>query len=409
MKKPLALCLVALLTACALGDSWPGWRGPNRTDISRETGLLKEWPAGGPKRLWVYKDAGSGYSGVAVVGGTLYTMGARSDTEYLIALNVKDGTQKWAAEVGGCFEERRGNGPRCTPTIDGEQVYALGGQGNLVCANVKDGKVVWKVSMSDFGGRRPKWGYTESVLIDGEKCVCTPGGGRGAVVALNKKTGKLIWQSKGFTQGAQYASIIAFNHNGQRQYAQLTMRKVVGLEAGTGAVLWTGDFPGRTAVIPTPIYHDGCVFVTAGYNDGCKLFKLGQNGATEVYANNTMINHHGGVVLVGEHLYGHSAQGGWICQEFKTGKAVWNERRKLGKGSLTCAGGMLYLLAERDGQAALIEASPAGWKEHGRFKLQAQSEQRAAQGMIWTHPVVADGKLYLRDQELLSCYDVKAR
>jgi outer membrane protein assembly factor BamB len=409
MKKLLVLCLAVLPAASALGDNWPQWRGPDRTDVSRETGLLKTWPREGPRRLWVFKDAGIGYAGVSVVGDTLYTMGARGNTEELIAVNVKDGKEKWAVAIGARFNERRGDGPRGTPTIDGEQVYALSGQGHLVCANTRDGKVAWKVSMSDFGGRRPGWGYCESVLIDGDRCVCTPGGRKGAIVALDKKTGKLIWQSKDFTQGAQYSSTIAYNHNGQPQYAQLTQRKVVGVNPNSGDVLWQSDFPGRTAVIPTPIYHAGHVYVTAGYGAGCKLLELTPSGAKEVYANNTMVNHHGGVVLVGEHLYGYSDRGGWTCQEVKTGKAVWTERKKLGKGSLTCAGGMLYLLDESEGQVVLIEASPRGWNEHGRFKLEAQSEKRSAQGRVWTHPVVSGGKLFLRDQELLSCYDVKAK
>jgi outer membrane protein assembly factor BamB len=409
MKKVLVLGVVALLIASARADNWPQWRGPDRTDVSKETGLLKAWPPAGPARPWVYKEAGIGYSGFSIVGETLYTMGARGNTEYLIAINVKDGKEKWATEIGGRLGNRYGDGPRGTPTVDGEQIYTMSGEGNLVCAGVKDGKVEWKVSMSDLGGRRPGWGFCESPLIDGDRCLCTPGGRKGAIAALEKKTGKVIWQSKGFTEGAQYSSIIAYNHNGRRQYCQLTMRKVVGLDAGTGDVLWTSDFPGRIAVIPTPIYHDGHVFVTAGYNAGCKLLKLEQNGATEVYANKDLTNQHGGVVLVGEHLYGYSDRGGWTCMEFKTGKVVWKEARKLRKGCLTCAAGMFYLMDERAGEVVMIEASPAGWKEHGRFKLEAQSDERSSSGGIWTHPVVANGKLYLRDQEMLSCYDVKAR
>ncbi len=262
--------------------------------------------------------------------------------------------------------------------------------------------------MQDFGGKVPGWGYTESPLVDADKVLCTPGGKNGAIVALDKQTGKLLWQSKDFTESAQYSSIIAADINARRQYIQLTMKQLVGLDAASGAVLWTSEWPGKTAVIPTPIVHDGCVYVTSGYGAGCKLVRIDpDNKPVDVYQNTVMVNHHGGAVLVGDHLYGYSDKNGWTCQDFKTGKDVWTEKKALGKGCLTYADGMLYLLGESDGQAVLIEASPNGWKEHGRFKLQAQTTQRSPRGKIWTHPVIADGKMYLRDQELISCFDVK--
>ncbi|CAA9438129.1 MAG: probable polyvinylalcohol dehydrogenase [uncultured Phycisphaerae bacterium] len=405
----IAACLSAVAAAPAAADNWPQWRGADRTDVSKETGLLKSWPEGGPKQVWMNKDAGLGYAGFAVVGDTLYTMGLRDNAEHLIALNVKDGSQKWTAPMGPALTNGWGDGPRGTPTVDGDRVYGLSGKGHLVCAKAADGSVVWKAAMADFGGKVPGWGYTESVLVDGDKVVCTPGGSKGAVVALDKQTGKLAWQSKDFTEPAQYSSIVPASLGGKRQYVQLTMSKLVGLDPATGGTLWTSDWPGKTAVIPTPIVHGDHVYVTSGYGVGCKLVKVeGGTKPTDVYQNTNMVNHHGGVVLVGEHLYGHSDKGGWTCQELKTGKPVWTEK-KLEKGAVTAAGGMLYLQGEKTGQVVLIEASPAGWKEHGRFTLKPQSEQRNPKGAIWTHPVVADGKLYLRDQELLFCFDVKGQ
>jgi outer membrane protein assembly factor BamB len=269
--------------------------------------------------------------------------------------------------------------------------------------------VLWKVEMKDLGGGKPNWGYCESVLIDGDRVICTPGGKRGAVAALDKATGELLWQSKDFTDGAQYASIVVAEHGGKRQYVQLTQQSLVGIDAASGDLLWMTDFPGRTAVIPTPIVAGDLVYVSAGYGAGCKLVKLtGQSEPEEVYANKNMTNHHGGVVLVGEHLYGYSDGKGWVCQDFKTGEMVWNERSELGKGCLTYADGKLYLLDEKTGDVALIDASPEGWIEHGRFTLQPQTEQRSPSGRIWTHPVVANGRLYLRDQELLFSFDVKS-
>jgi outer membrane protein assembly factor BamB len=400
---------VLLLTATAvIAADWPQWRGPDRTDVSKETGLLKKWPEEGPKRVWLYKEAGLGYAGPAVVAGKFFTMGTREDEEVLLALDANSGKELWVAKLGKILENNWGNGPRGTPTVDGDHVYTLSGQGNLVCAQVADGKILWSTAMKDVGGKIPGWGYTESVLVDGDQVVCTPGGDQGTIAAFNKADGKVRWQSKDIKDKAQYASIVPATINGEKQYVQLTMESVLAVSPKDGALLWRVDFPGKTAVIPTPIVKDNFVFVTAGYGVGCKLIEIkAGNQATEVYANKTMKNHHGGVVLVGDHLYGHSDGVGWVCMEFKTGNQVWAERSKLGKGAVSCADGMLYCLEEGSGTVALVEASPKGWSEQSRFKLDPQSTIRSPQGRIWTHPVIANAKLYLRDQEHIYCYDVK--
>jgi outer membrane protein assembly factor BamB len=388
---------------------WPQWRGPDRTDVSKETGLLKTWPSEGPKRVWLFKDAGLGYSGPAIVGGHLFTMGSRDGVEHLIAVQAGDGKELWATSMGDAFRNDRGDGPRGTPAVDGDRVYAMGGRGALICANVADGKILWKRAMKEFGGQPPTWGYSESVLVDGNKVLCTPGGAKGAIIALDKKTGEPIWQTKELKDAAQYSSLVPFEHGDKRQYLQLTMNHIAGVAAEDGQVVWTSDWPGRTAVVPTPIFHENLVYVTAGYGVGSKLVKLGPNHeADEVYFNKVMKNHHGGVVFVDGYVYGHSDGAGWICQDFKSGELVWAEKNALGKGAVACADGMLYCLAEGNGTVALIDASPKGWKEHGRFKLDPASTQRTAPGRIWTHPVITGGRLYLRDQELLYCYDVKA-
>ncbi len=398
-------CLSAGL--CLAGD-WPQWRGPDRTDISAETGLLAAWPEGGPKQVWVNTDVGLGYSGVAVVNEVIYTMGAREEQEYLIAVNAADGSEKWSVLMGDRLKNGWGDGPRGTPTVVEDLVYGLSGNGVLVCSQVASGSIVWQKSMSDFGGKKPGWGYCESVLVDGEKVVCTPGGSQGSVLALDRRTGEAVWQSKDFTDGAQYASIVPIEFEGQPQYLQLTQKTLVGLNPDDGSVLWKSEWPGQTAVIPTPIYKDGYVYITSGYGVGCKLVKLAKGAdPTDVYFNKNMKNHHGGVILIGDHIYGHSDGGGWMCQDFLTGEIVWNERGALGKGGLTAADGKLYCVDEKSGAVALVEASPSGWKEHSRFVLEPQTEQRSPQGRIWTHPVIAHGKLYLRDQELLLCYDIQ--
>jgi len=270
-----------------------------------------------------------------------------------------------------------------------------------------DGKVIWSKTMKDLGGEVPRWGYTESVLVDGDNVLCTPGGEKGTMAALNKMTGDLVWQSKDWQDGAQYASIIPAEIQGVEQYVQLTQKSFAGVSSKDGSVLWKVDWPGRTAVIPTPIIRENQVYITSGYGVGCALVSIDKNQkATDVYRNKVMKNHHGGVIRVGRFLYGYSDGPGWVCQDMLTGKEVWAEKKKLGKGAIGYADGKLYCLDERSGTVVLIDATSDGWNEHGRFKLSPQTELRKPSGKIWTHPVIANGKLYLRDQELFFCFDV---
>jgi outer membrane protein assembly factor BamB len=400
--------LLTLTVSTARAGDWPQWRGPDRTDISKETGLLKSWPDGGPKRVWLFENAGHGYSGPAIANGKFFTLGTRDGSEILLVLDANTGKELWTAKIGKVLSNRWGDGPRGTPTVDGDRVYALSGPGDLVCANVADGKIVWQVNVTDLGGKVPGWGYCESVLVDGNQVVCTPGGSQGALVALDKMTGKLIWQSKEFTDGAHYSSIMPAEINGTRQYVQLVEKNFVGIAAKDGKLLWISDFPkGRTAVIPTPIIKGNNVYVTAAYGAGCKMVTIGANNeVTTVYENTVMKNHHGGVILIGDHLYGHSDGYAWVCQNFMTGEEVWGHR-DFRKGAIAYADGKLYCLEEGSGTLVLAEASPAGWKEHSRFTLDPQSNIRSSSGRIWTHPVIANGKLYLRDQDLIYCYDIK--
>jgi outer membrane protein assembly factor BamB len=264
--------------------------------------------------------------------------------------------------------------------------------------------------MQQFGGKQPGWGYSESVLVDGSRVLCTPGGPQGSVVALDKLTGDLLWQTKEFTEAAQYSSILPVDCGGRKQFVQVTLGNVAGFSAEDGSTIWQAKWAGKVAVIPKPVYHEGHIYLTSGYAAGCALLKIDTGGTpTELYKNGVMKNQHGGVVLCGGNIYGHSDASGWICQEFKTGRQVWAEKSKLGKGSLTCADGMLYCLDEASGNVALVEASPSKWQEHGRFRIGPQSAQRSPQGKIWTHPVVAHGRLFLRDQEVLLCYDVRRK
>jgi outer membrane protein assembly factor BamB len=409
----LAIAFMLFLASRSSAE-WPQWRGPHRNDVSDETGLLKSWPEGGPTRVWLFKDCGLGYSGPAIVGDRLYILGARGDTEYLLAIDVAQGQEVWAAPVGQKLGNNWGDGPRSTPSVDGDHVYAMGAKGDLICADAKSGKLVWKKSLEkDLGGKIPTWGYSESPLVYKDKVICTPGGSQGSMAALNKKTGDVAWQAKELTSGAHYASAVLRECPEGMECVQLLPDQVVGVEAETGKMLWTSPWPNPTAAIPTPIVRDNLVYVTSGYGAGCKLVEIGPNHEVKVRYdftdNKEMKNKHGGVVLIGDHLYGHSDGIGWVCQELETGESVWRERRKLEMGGVTYADGMLYCLGEDSGDVVLVEASPNGWQEHGRFKLDPQTDQRKPAGRIWTHPVVSDGKLYLRDQNLLFCFDIRAR
>lgn len=424
----VALLLVPIL---ARAGDWPQWRGPNRDDRSDETGLAKKWPKGGPRLLWTVSNAGLGYSGPAIVGNRLLAMGARDETEVVFALDLDHGAgspvrEIWSTKIGPLFTWKGNSfnaGPSATPTVDGDLLYALGGQGQLLCVETATGKERWRKNLpvemaaevNPVGGGPEKlgWGYTWSPLVDGEQLICVPGGPQGTVAALDKKTGQVLWRSKELTDQATYASPIVIAVGGVRQYVVLTNEGVSGVAAKDGRLLWRYlKKPAyNDVVIPTPIFHDGHVYVSAGYGAGCDLIKLTPSGskfkAEKVYANKAMVNQQGGVVLVGEHLYGYSEGKGWVCQEWKTGKMVWSEKRALGRGSLTYADGQLYCCSEDEGVVVLVEASPAGWKEHGRFEIPTHSKLRRSSGKIWTHPVVAHARLYLRDQDLLFCYDLK--
>ena len=399
--------LFALCNATS-GTDWPGWRGSERNDVSKETGLLQSWPEGGPEKIWMNKLGGLGYSGFSITNGILYTMGAFGDEERLLAFDANSGKKVWELKTGDLLKNNWGDGPRMTPSVSNGLVYSLGGRGNLICANAKDGKNEWSVHLvEDLGGKVPGWGYTESVLIDQGRVICTPGGEKGALAALDAKTGKVLWRSKAFTDGAQYSSPIVIENQSKRQYVQLVMKNLVGIEATSGKLLWKSSWPGKVAVIPTPVYSDNHVYVSSGYGVGCKLVELAGSSPVDVYENKVMKNHHGGVIKLGDYLYGYSDGYGWVCQNFKNGELKWNEKKSLGKGAIAYADNRFYCLGEGDGRVILIEATPEGWKAKGEFTITPQTEQRNPKGKVWTHPVISNGKLYLRDQELIFCYDIK--
>jgi len=425
----LSLLGLAAVVAAVSGADWPQWNGPNRDGVSPEKGLLAEWPKDGPKLLWTYDKAGNGYSAPAVIGDRAYLMGARGDEEFLIALDDK-GKEAWALKIGPVWDFKSNNwsrGPNGTPSVDGDRVYAVGSQGVLICADT-GGKQQWRVDLAkDLGAQVTKagggpekmgWGYSWSPLVDGDQLVILPGGPQGLFAGLDKKTGKVLWRSGDAKFDAAYSSPVAVDIGGVRQYVALVQQGLVAVD-GKGQVLWTAKpkRPFDDMVVDTPLYHDGLIFTTAPGNSSEVHKVTGEGGkftAELVWSNTKLQNFHGGVVLVDGYLYGAQDGRSWKCLDFKTGAEKWAAPRNgVGAGSLIAADGKLYLLAGKPeeegkpGEVGLIAASPDGYKELGRFKLPMASANRKPSGGIWAHPVLANGKLYLRDQEFVFCYQVK--
>jgi outer membrane protein assembly factor BamB len=360
-----------------------------------------------------------------VVGDRIYIAGTKDNDEVLFALDAKTGKELWATPIGPIYKNAWGGGPRATPVVDGDRVYALGGTGEFVCCDTAKGGAVWRKSMTkNLGGAINPiiagpggWGWSWSPLVDGDAVVCVPGGKQGLLAALDKKTGNVLWQSKDVPDDCTYSSPLVAEIGGVRQYVEMTNAGVVGVEAKTGNLLWyyKRPKPYKDVVIPTPLVSKDQVYTTVtslGFGAGCDLVQVagGPKGFTAkmAWANATLTNTQGGVVLIGDHVYGYSEDrdAGWVCQEWATGKIVWNNDQALGPGSVIAADGHLYILEEEEGIVALVEANTKEWKETGRFTLPQLSKKRAAKGKIWTHPVISNEKLYLRDQELLFCYGI---
>ena len=404
-------------TGTASGD-WPQFRGPNRDGISHETGLLKKWPQVGPPLAWRASGTGQGFSSVSVAAGRIYTMGNVGNDECVIALDVNGGKPEWTARIGRVRANGSGYaGPRCIPTVDGDLLYALGLNGDLVCLETAGGKERWRVDFQkDFGGRMMSgWGYSESPLVDGDRVICTPGGDRAALAALDKQTGKIVWTAPGSnTGGAAYSSIVIAEVGGIKQYVQLLGRGVYGVAAEDGKILWNyGRIANGTANIPTPLVHDDFVFCTTGYNDGgSALLKLAPNRgairAEEKYylSNREFQNHHGGLVMIGDYIYGgHGHNNGLpTCLDWKRGKIMWGKQRGPGNESAAVcyADGHMYFRYQ-DGVMALIEATPERYNLKSTFRIPGSGTPS------WPHPVIAGGRLYLRDQNDLLCYDVREK
>ncbi|MFV0442519.1 MAG: PQQ-binding-like beta-propeller repeat protein [Planctomycetaceae bacterium] len=421
MLRVRVLVLLAALTGNLSAGEWPQWRGPNRDGIAVGENIRTDWDAHPPKLLWVKEGFGNGYASLAIADGGLFTTGNRDGAQAVTCANFKTGNILWSTPITDKNPKHGYEGSRCTPTIDGDRLYAVSSDGKIVCLQAADGKIVWSQAFDQWGGTMMTgWGFSESPLVDGDWVLCTPGGRDAMIVALNKKDGSLVWKSaipelgENGKDGAGYASIVISNGAGVKQYVTTVGRGTIGVRAKDGKFLW-GYNPVANGVanIPTPIVDGDYVFASTGYGTGAALLKLSADGkggvdAKEQYFLNgkEFQNHHGQMVHLDDFIYaGHQHNKGFpICLEMKTGKTVWGgDIRPVGNGSaaITCIGDQI-IFRYQDGTVALIEANPKEYVLHGSFKADVIEKE------AWSHPVVVDGKLYLREQDKLMCYDVGA-
>jgi outer membrane protein assembly factor BamB len=392
--------------------SWPQWRGPNRNGLSPEKGLNTDWETKPPKLLWTADGVGNGYASVSVGDGQIYTIGKFPGGESVVALDSNDGSVLWNRTSTTASPSNGGYpGPRCTPTLDGDRLYVISSDGKLACLKRSDGSLLWtRDFVKEWRGRVPHWGYSESPLVDGELVLGTPGGSEAMIVALNKNTGEEVWKSATGGSGAGYSSIVISNGAGVKQYVQLTSRGVIGVRASDGQFLWEyNKVANGTANIPTPVTTGDFVFCSTGYGAGAALLKLSRNGqevqADEQYflKGNEFQNHHGGMLLVGDHIYAGSGHGSGLpaCVELKTGKLMWGRQRGAGNGSAAVVyfdGHIVFRY--QNGTLALVEAKPQSYRLKGTLTPDYQERES------WSHPVIAGGRLYLREQNKLMCYDL---
>jgi outer membrane protein assembly factor BamB len=425
MKNKIGFSVIVtfgLLVMTGIGvnaQDWPQWRGANREGVSKEAGLNLNWSEKKPALLWTFRQAGAGYSAPVIVGTTLYGQGGADGNDFAFALDTQTGKLKWKHNLGELSVIDRGDGPRGSVTVDGDKLYLIRGGGQIHCLSAADGKMIWQKDFrSDLkGSLMSNWGYSESPLVDGNLVICTPGGGDGTMVAFDKNTGAVVWRAKEWTDQAGYSSPIVAEVNGLRQYIQQSSKGVAGVSAKDGKLLWRIENAAyRTAVIPTPVIQNNMVYVTNGYNGGCIGIQLTGNGenikADTMYTNRIISNQHGGVVLINGYIFGFSEQpsNSWVCQNIKTGEVVWSQRGQevgIGKGSVLGVNDRLILFDMQTGTSAVVAASPEGWKEFGKMEIPERTKISTQDNHLWTHPVVANGKLYLRDHDLLFCFDLK--
>jgi outer membrane protein assembly factor BamB len=385
---------------------WPQFRGPNRDGTSPETGLMKQWPQAGPAELWSCDGLEVGFSSVAVVDNVVYTCGMVGNQGYLFAFD-SEGNLKYKVNYGPEWA-KAGNHPgaRTTPTVDSDRLYLMSGQGRVACYNTADGQPVWHVdTLEKFGGRNLRWGIAESVLIDADKVICTPGGRNATMVALDKETGQTVWTSRGLSQLSAYCSPVLVERGGRRLILTLVEKAFVGIDADTGQVCW--EVPHKVSYgiqAVSPLYKDGMTFISNGYHHGSHGYLLSPDGSgvERKWSERSLDIQHGGAVLVDGQVHGANTRGDWICLNLTTGKVAFSDKL-VGKGSVIAVDGMLYGYGENGGRVALIKVNREGYELVSSFRITKGG------GEHWAHPAISNGRLYVRHGDALMCFDIKAK
>jgi outer membrane protein assembly factor BamB len=412
MKKFIAF-LFCLYFSVSFAQDFSEWRGSNRSGVYNETGLLTEWPKNGPELLWSLENLPKGYSSVAVANKMIYFTGIKEQMDVVLAYDIY-GNKLWERAYGRAWDGSYDHS-RCTPTIEGDKMYLSSGLGDLACLNALDGSIVWQVKATEkYEGSFGKWGISESLIVSENKVFYTPGGNKTTMIALEKSSGKLIWKSKSLEDNPAYVSPIIYEHNGKKQIAQVTEKYAFGIDPLSGDILWTFDFgsysnkQGWNIQCNSPVYHEGYLYVTAGYDHKGVMLKIAENGKSVelVWSDENLDVHHGGVVKLGDYLYGANwkgnRMGNWICLDWKTGKLMY-ETEWINKGSIISAEGMLYCYEEKTGNIALVKANPNEFKVISSFKAPLGT------GPHWSHLVIYNGRLYVRHEDALMVYDIKKK
>ena len=413
------LIMLAITVLCNIvdGSDWSQWHGPKRDNISPDKNLLKEWPKGGPKLIWTVEGIGAGYSTVSKIGDSIYITGTVNKKGMLNKIGL-DGKLAWQKPYASEWTRSYG-GARSTPTIDGPNAYLMSGLGEVVCIDRENGQVKWSLNtFKKYKGRAPYWGVAESILICEDKLFCMAGGKNASIVALDKLSGKEAWTTKDLSEGVAYCSAILVEHHGKKQIVTSLPDSVVGIDVENGNLLWSSPVAplmspdaerrGKGSTAATPIYRDGCVFVSTGYHFGGAKIRISEDSskATVVWKNFDLDNHHGGVLLIGDYLYGtgwtSNTKGDWFCVDWETGKTVYSYNWDDNKGSISYADGMLYCYCEKAGEVALVKADPKGFDIISSFEITKGEDEH------WAHPVILDGVLYIRHGDCLMAYDVSS-
>lgn len=404
MKRWIIIFLCSFFISSFADDILSQWRGPNRDGYYPEKNLLKKWPAAGPVLLWSVDDLGEGYSSAAVTSDKVFITGMTDGNGFLSAFD-RNGKRLWRITYGPEWDGGH-QGARTTPTVVGDKLYLMSGLGNVVCLNSQNGKLIWQVDMiKSFGARNLRWGMTESLLVDGDRVFCTPGGRETMMVILNRHSGKTIKTIPGNGEESSYSSPLLIKHQGKPYVLAMTGRSVVGLDAEKGDYLWRYDHITQYDINPnTPLYHDGHIFTVSGYGSGGQLLKISADGkkASRIWANEIMDSQMGSAILFDGHLYGSGHKNkGWHCLVWETGELKYSSKDLGKKGNIISADGLLYCYDE-SGTIGLVRPDPK------KFDLISSFEIEKGSGPHWAHPVIKDGRLYVRHGEALMAFDISA-